>query len=732
MIRADARPKLNGTAVYGTDLSAKGMLYGAFVLSPAPCGRITRLDLSPARRSPGVVAVVGPREVERLLPSRGDQDRPLFPRTEVSYHRQPLAVVAAETLAQARAGASAAVVELETERPLLDVEKVFPAWPEEGPSSDPRVIAHVLARHGDLAAATRAADFVHAETYRTSGVHQVALEPHACLAEIVGNEWRVATTTQTPFGVREDAAEILGLPQERVVVTGTWVGGGFGGKGSSFLEPAALVLAAATGRPVKISLSYREEFQLGRTTLPTVIRLETAVRDGTITGRRVRLLLDSGASLPGRDFATGYAIGFLLGPYRVGAFEMEGYAIRTNKPPFGPHRAPLAPQCIFAIESHTDSIARRLGVDPVDFRLRHAWKEGDRTALGQPVGPFGLVEGLERARRQRDAWRAAGGPSAHGFGVACGFWSTSTGAGGEARLLLAPDGLTIIEGEREIGSGSVVGGLVDVAARVTGLPPAAIRVEYESTKSAPYDTGVFGSRTVGALGQAVGKAAAALLKELSKRLGTSATVRLELVRGAIAVRDGRRARTLASLLTAAEKRAGGLASRGRHYGRGGSIDASRVVDGTFYPYQDFTATVALSEVDVDRETGQVTPLKVASFPDVGVALNRPLIVAQVEGAVAMGLGTALTEEMLWRPDGRLGNPGLLDYRVPTITEVPPVVVDPVEGFLGAGPFGAKGVGEPPIIPIPAAIGNAVADATGARVMELPLAPERVARALKLL
>lgn len=732
MIRADARPKLTGTAVYGTDLYAKGMLYGAFVLAPAPSGRITRLDLEPARRSPGVVAVVGPREAERLLPPRRDRDRPLFPPTEVSYHRQPLAVVAAETLAQARAAASAAVVELDTERPLLDVEKVFPSWPEEGPSSDPRVIAHVLARHGDLAAATRAADFVHAETYRTSGVHQVALEPHACLAEVVGNEWRVATTTQTPFGVREDAAEILGLPQERVVVTGTWVGGGFGGKGASFLEPAALALAAATGRPVKISLSYREEFQLGRTTLPAVIRIETAIRDGTITGRRVRLLLDSGASLPGRDFATGYAIGFLLGPYRVGAFEMEGYAIRTNKPPFGPHRAPLAPQCVFAIESHTDSIARRLGVDPIDFRLRHAWKEGDRTALGQLVGPFGLVEGLQRARAQRDAWRAAGGPSAHGFGVACGFWSTSTSAGGEARLLLAPDGLIIVEGEREIGSGSIVGGLVDVAARVTGLPPTAIRVEYESTRSAPYDTGVFGSRTVGALGQAVGKAATTLLKELSKRMGTSSTVRLEMVRGAITVRDGRRSRRLTSLLTAAERRDGGLAARGRHYGRGGAIDASRVEDGTFYPYQDFTATVALAEVDVDRETGQVTPLRVASFPDVGVALNRPLIVAQVEGAVAMGLGTALTEEMLWRPDGRLGNPGLLDYRVPTITEVPPVVVDPVEGFLGAGPFGAKGVGEPPIIPIPAAIGNAVADATGARVLELPLAPERVARALKLL
>lgn len=732
MIRSDARTKLTGEAVYGVDLARPRMLYGAFVPAPVACGTIARLDLEPARRAPGVVAVVGPREAAEICHGRGDPERPLFPTTEVLYHGQPLAAVAAESLDAARAAARAVVVEVRERPPLVDLEAEFPEWPETLAKEDPRIVAHVHARHGDLAAAIGAADFVHAETYRTNGVHQVAIEPHAALAEVVGDEWRVETSTQTPFGVREDVADLLGVPVGRVVVTGTWVGGGFGGKGAAMLEPYALLLAAASRRPVKFALSYREEFQLGRTTLPMVVRLETAVRGGMITARRVRLLLDSGASLPGRDFATGFVIGFLLGPYRVGAYEMEGYAVRTNKPPFGPHRAPLTPQCAFVAESHTDAIARRLGVDPVEFRLRHAWKEGDRTALDQPVGPFGLVEALERAKALRDRWRGEGGASPHGFGIACGFWSTGTGAGGEANLRLTPTGLTIVEGEREIGSGSVVGGLVDVAARATGLPVSAIRVAYANTATAPYDTGVFGSRTVGALGQAVQKASLRLLKELARRARAPTDVHLALVRGKVVVRTGTRDRPLVTLLTKAERAAGGLEVAGRHYGRAGAIDAARMVDGTFYPYQDFTATVALAEVDVDRETGQVTPVRLAEFLDVGVALNPALIAAQVEGAAAMGLGTALTEEMLWRPDGRLGNPGLLDYRVPTIGEVPPVTIELIEGHDGAGPYGAKGVGEPPIIPVPGAVANAVADATGARVTELPLAPERVARALKLL
>jgi CO/xanthine dehydrogenase Mo-binding subunit len=731
MIRPDSRTKVTGSAVYGVDLQEDGMLWGALVLAPSAHGRITRLDLGPARSMPGVEAVIGPDDVRALLPTRnGDGPRPVFPRSEVIYRNQPVAAVAAVTRSQARAAARAVVVELDPLAVVPDIEAVFPEWPADAAPIPSSVIAHVHARHGDLDRCFREAEFVHAEVYRTSGIHQVALEPHACVARVDGDRWFVRTSTQTPFGVREDSAEILGLPEEKIIVEGTWVGGGFGGKGSSFLEPYALLLSAASGRPVKLQFSHREEFLLGRTTLPTVVRIETAVRGGRMTARRVRMLLDSGASLPGRDFATGFVIGFLLGPYRLDAFDMHGFGIQTNKPPFGPHRAPLTPQCVFVEESHTDAVARRLGVDPVEFRRTQIWREGDTTHLGQRVGPFGVEEGLRRAQAVVTGWRRDL-PKDHGIGVAVGFWSTGTGAGGEARLRLAPSGLTIIQVERDIGSGSVVAGLSRVAERVTGLPPEAIHVEHRDTSEAPYDSGVFGSRTVGALGQAVEKAARRLLAGLGERF-RGGPVTLAWQDGRVLVVAGDDRIPLAEILSDTERTAGAIEASGRHFGAPGSIDDDRVVTGSFYPFNDFTGAVAAVEVRVDRETGAVTPVRVASFPDVGVALDAALVKGQVEGAVVMGLGTALTEEMLWGPDGRLGNPHFLDYRIPTLGEVPPIQVDPVEGFLGAGPFGAKGVGEPPIIPIPAAVANAVADAVGARVTDLPISAERVARALKLL
>ncbi|HTT26013.1 MAG TPA: molybdopterin cofactor-binding domain-containing protein, partial [Thermoplasmata archaeon] len=555
-----------------------------------------------------------------------------------------------------------------------------------------------------------------------------------CLATVTADRWRVRTSTQSPFGVREDVASLLGIPESSVVVEGTWVGGGFGGKGASLLEPYALVLAAATGRPVKLSLRYREEFQLVRSTLPAVFRLETSVKDGRMTARRVRTLLDTGASLPGRDFATGYSIGFLLGPYRYDAFEVEGVAVRTAKVPFGPHRAPLAPQCVFAAESHVDGIARRLGADPIAFRLQHLWRPGDATMFGQPVGPHALAEGLHRARATATQWRREG-PPGRGIGVAVGFWSTGVGAGGESRLRLGPDGLVIEQGEREIGSGSVVLGLAAVAARTLGLPMARIRVAYPDTGSAPYDAGVYGSRTIGALGQSVQKAGEAILRELARRVGNESVpehLTLAVDGEEVVVRGAGADRPVRDLLTDAERAAGGLELLGKHYGGGSGLDPSRIERGEFYPYSDFTGTVHLAEVAVDMETGRTDVLRCAAFQDVGVVLDPEMFRGQVEGAVAMGLGEALTEETLWGEDGRLLNPRLLDYRIPTLPEVPPVEAVALEGALGAGPFGAKGIGEPPIIPVPAAVANAIADATGARLTELPMTPERVARALKLL
>ena len=728
-IRPDLAEKIAGRVRYATDLEVPGMLWGALVPAPVAHGRLRAVDLGPARARPGVVAISAADLAALVGGRQGDRDRPAFPHERVEYLHQPVAAVAAPSLAEARAAAKAVRVEVEPLPVVSDVDAVFPDWPGSSAAQHPSVAAHVHARRGEVEEAFRTAETVVRETYRTASVHQVALEPHACLAEVEGERWRVRTSTQSPFGVREDVASILGIPEESIVVEGTWVGGGFGGKGASFVEPWALLLARAAGRPVRLALTYRQEFLLGRTTLPAVVRMETAVSAGAIRARRVRLLLDVGTSLPGRDFATGYSIGFLLGPYRTPTFEVEGYAVRTNKPPFGPHRAPFAPQCAFVVESHLEEVARRVGIEPAAFKAAHLWETGGTTPFGQPITDFGLAAAHAAARELADDWRRAA-PPGHGVGLGMGFWSTSTGAGGEARVTVSADGIRILQGEREIGSGSVLVGLAAVAERRTGLSRHRIRVEYGDTASAPYDAGVFGSRTVGALGRAVDDALVQILGTLAQRAGAPTPVRLaEGERGVELEGRGQRW-PIADLLTNEERAQGGLTAHGKHYGRGGKIDESLVVDGTFYAYTDFTGAAHVAEVAVDAETGSVRVVRYAAFQDVGTVVDPPTARAQVEGGIVMGLGTALTEEAIWSAEGRLLNAGLVDYRLPTISEAPPIEVTFVEGHPGAGPFGAKGLGEPPIIPVPAAIASALRAAVGAHVTELPLNPERIARALK--
>ncbi len=729
--RPDAEAKSRGGVEFGTDLAVPGMWWGALVFAGVPHATVRAVDLSAARALPSVVAV-GAGDVARLVGSTaGDPDRPPFPPHEVVYAAQPVAAVAAPSLEAARAAARAVRLELDPLPAVTDLEQLFPEWPTADAAGSPHVAAHVHARYGDVDRHLASAETVVTETYRTAGIHQVPLEPHAVLAEPGPGGWKVRTTTQTPFGIREDVASILGVPESSLEVEGTWVGGGFGGKGASLLESYALLLAREAGVPVRLALTYREEFLLGRSTLPLVARLETGVRGGRIVARRVRLLLDVGTSLPGRDFATGYSIGFLLGPYRTESFEVEGYAIRTNKPPFGPHRAPMAPQAAFVAESHITEVARAGGADPDAFRAAHLWTEGSTTPLGQPVGPFGLAAALEGARARAVTWRARL-PPGHGVGIGLGFWSTNTGAGGEARVRLSGDELVIEQGEREIGSGSVVVGLAAVASRRSGLPIDRIRVTYSGTATAPFDSGVYGSRTVGALGRAVDEALGSVLRELEKRLGAPGPVRLAVEPSGIVARAGPASAPVAHLLTAEERAAGGVVGAGRHFGEERQIDAARVVVGNFYPYQDFTGAAHVAEVAVDRATGAVRVVRYAAFHDIGVVLDVAAASAQVEGGVAMGLGTALTEEAVWSGDGRLVNAGLLDYRIPTAAEVPAIEVVFVEGHPGAGPFGAKGIGEPPIVPVPATIAAAVRDATGAHLTELPLSPERVARAVKAL
>ncbi len=732
MIRTDALPKARGALPYAPDVELPGMLWAVYVTSPHPHAEIRRVDTAGAREVPGVVDVLTAEDLPGLLPREPEPTRPLLATKVTRFVGEPVALVAAENLSAARAGASRVQVDYRVLPAFTDLEREFPHWPTpEEMRSHPQVNAHVHARRGDFDQVARQADHVHRDRYQTAMVAQVPLEPHACLARVQGDDWYVLTTTQAPFGIREDLADKLGLPQEKVRVEGTWVGGGFGGKNEALLEPHALLLSRRTGRPVRIALTFQEEFLFSRTTQPAIFWMESCLKDGKLVARRTRLLLDTGASLPGRDFALGYSLGFTLGPYRLESFELEGYALRTHRPPFGPHRAPLAPQCTFASEGHLDSLARDRGEDPVEFRLRHVWRPGDRTALGQPVGPFAAEAGLRRARETARAWKASA-PPGHGVGVALGFWSTGTGAGGEARLTLSPEGLVLLQGEREIGNGSIWQGLPEVVAATLGVPPAIVSVRYGDTAHAPFDSGVWGSRTTAALGYAVAKAAEGLRRELERRAPGSGPVSFAARDGALTVAREGRSYPATDLMTPEERAEGGLRVEAKHYGKNeGTLEEGLVLEGEMFPYSDLIASVHVAEVSVDRETGAVKVLRYAAFQDAGKVVNPPGYRGQVEGAIVMGLGTALTEEGLLDPEGHLANPGLLDYRIPTLSDPPPeLTIVALEGSLGSGVWGSKGVGEPPIIPVPAAVANAVADATGARVTVLPLTPERVSQALR--
>ncbi len=258
MIRSDAARKVAGGVEFGTDLERPRMLWGAFVPAPLAHGRIRSIDLDAALRQPGVVAAIAAREVRALLPGGKDTERPVFPPQEITYRHQPVAAVAARTLAEARAAAARVRVDVEPMPVHADLDSVFPDWPAPAAAEGTLVNAHVRARHGDPERAFAEAEHLRRDEFRTSGVAQVPLEPHACVAEVRDGRWHVVSSTQTPFGVRDDASEILGLPVESIVVEASWVGGGFGGKGAALLEPYALVLAAAADMPVKLALGYRE------------------------------------------------------------------------------------------------------------------------------------------------------------------------------------------------------------------------------------------------------------------------------------------------------------------------------------------------------------------------------------------------------------------------------------------------------------------------------------------
>jgi CO/xanthine dehydrogenase Mo-binding subunit len=740
--RRDAEPKLRGDARYTDDLHLPGLLHARLVTSPYAHARILRIDCDAARRTPGVVAVFTGHDLLPEGPEPAERARHLLARDKVIYAGQPVAIVVAES--PYVAADAAALVEVEydelpavvdplaamtPEAPVIRPKELEGEWAEAGMHAtvsggeelDVRrlpanVTNAVRFQRGDVMQGFASADVVIERTYRTPFVHQAYLEPHASVAvPRPDGGVTISTTTQGQFYCRNVTATTLGLPHEMVTIVPMEVGGGFGGK-TVLLEPLVAALALRLGRPVKLVLTRTEEFLLATPAPAAIFELRAgARRDGTLTTLRARVIFDSGA-YPGAPVTI--ALLLLGGTYRWEHLDLLGYEVLTNKPGTGAYRAPGVPQATFALEQLIDELARAIGQDPLELRLGNAARTGDLQPNGVPWPPIGLVDVLERAR-QHPLWRSRQCRPNEGWGIAVGGWP-----GGiepcAANIRLNQDGtFTVTLGAIDITGTHTV--LAMIAAEVLEQPVERIRVKLLPTDGAPYAGMSGGSKityTVGLAVQAAAEDAKRQLLEIAANELEAAPEDLELVDGAIRVRGmPDRQITLSEIAHLSMVFGGKYAPV---YGTGRSVVRQQS--------PGFNAQIA--HVAVDPDTGEVEVLDLVAIQDVGRALNPALVEEQVHGGVGQGIGWALHEAMRWSENGQPLNPSFLDYDLPKASQLPPIAVELVEVPSPIGPFGAKGVGEPPVVPTAAAIANAIADAIGVHLSELPITPERVLAALR--
>lgn len=739
--RIDALEKVTGAARYGVDQSMPGMLHGALVRSSVPHARIRSLRFEAALRMEGVRGIVVASDVPTRRYGSFVKDMEVFASGKVLYVGQPIAAVAAETLEQARRAAAAVEIEYEELPAVFDVEA---AMREDAPllhedwqdyaampalTRDRNVSNRSCLVAGDVEAGFARSAHVVENRFSSNLVHPGYTEPRAALA--VWNErgeLEVRSNTQLPFEAQATLADIFATTPSQVRVIGTTIGGGFGGKLRLGTDHYAAVLARKTGRPVKMVSSTEEEIATAYSRQPVIVELKTGVAaDGTILAHRARVLVDTGAtSGSGVGVASSSALQ-VTGPYRLPNVLVEGFAIYTNKAPTGSFRAPAGPQGNFAMESQMDIVAAKLGIDPLELRLRNALRDGDTAANGQVVKTSSLEKCL-RAAAQAIRWdrREADG-SGRGKGIACGWWGTTSGSS-EVRVKLRADGAVALEtGCAEIGTGALTGA-AQVLAEALGVELDSISLVSADTGSTPFDHGAQGSRTA----FAVGNACLAAAERIRQRALALAAAELKVPEAELsfengAVTGGQRSLTLARIAAIAEAEGGELCADGAFLAPATPYDAGRARGMVTSVLNSPSFHAHAVDLSVDRETGAVQLHEYVVAQDVGFAINPTYIEGQIEGGATQGIGQALSEEVAYR-EGLVLNPNLTDYKMPTSMDVPPIRSILIENPSEVGPFGAKGVGEPPVIEPPATLANAIANATGKRLRRLPLTAERIAAA----
>ncbi|MDE0225215.1 MAG: xanthine dehydrogenase family protein molybdopterin-binding subunit [Gammaproteobacteria bacterium] len=735
-IRPDGEDKVTGRANFGADFSQPHMLWGKILRSPHPHARIKSINLERAAAAEGVRAVMCGDDLVQFpvdIPAlAGPQDlryvsRNVMARDKALYAGHAVAAVAATSARAAEAALDLINVEYEVLPWVIDVEEAMqPDAPllhdfmyTQGVDPQPSAPSNIASRSGlnlgDVDAGFEEADIVIERHFKTKPVHQGYIEPHACLVDVSpSGQATIWSSSQGQFMVRNVTAKMTGAKLSDIRAIPAEIGGGFGGKTIIYLEPLAYTLSRKAGAPVKMVMTREEVF---RATGPTAGSSNTvkigARRDGRITAAQATFRFQAGAfpSSPIRG-----ASNCAFSAYAIDNVKVTGYDIVANRPKCNAYRAPGSPIAAFGVESVIDELAAELGIDPIEFRLMNAAREGTRAAYGPTFRRIGCEETL-RAAQSHPHYSAHKGKLT-GRGVACGGWMN---AGGEssAQINVNEDGtVAITTGHPDIGGSRA--SMVNIVAEILGIHYRNISAQVGDTNTIGYSASTGGSRVTFAAGAAVWEAAETMVEQLRQR----AAMLWDIDVDAVDWKDGHAHPAGSNAgefepLSLAE-----LASKAALTGGPIAVQTSVNAQG---PGPAFATHIC--DVEVDEETGRVDITRYTAVQDAGRAIHPDYVEGQMQGGVAQGIGWALNEEYIYDEDGHLENPGFLDYRIPVASDLPMIDTIVVEVPNDAHPHGVRGAGEVPIVPPMAAVANAIHDATGLRLGELPMSPPKVLAAL---
>ena len=736
-IRHDGVDKVTGKATYGGDVKVPGQVRGKILRSPYAHAKIKSIDTSAAEAHPGVLAVVTAKdlaEVPDILAEIGEDavlslkylSNNILAGDKVLYKGHPVAAVAAENPHEAEAALKLIKVDYEVLPTVVTVEDAMKpdaailhehmttASFDDNFPKQTNIAGYQQLKLGDVDEGFKQADFVVEGEFRTKTVHQGYIEPQSATA-MWNHNGRVTiwNSSQNPFGIRDNVARILGLKSSQIKLIPLEIGGGFGGKNSTYIEGVAAALSKKCGRPVSISLSRIEVMEATGPACGSYMKLKIgATKDGRIVAAQAYLAFEAGA-YPGAPI--GGATSCMFTPYDIPNVLIDGYDVVNNKPKTAAYRAPGAPIAAFPTEALIDELSEKLGMDPVEFRLLNAAKEGTRRADGTLSPLVGGIEILE-AVKAHPHYNAPLPGKNQGRGMAFGYWRNNSGPSC-AIANVNPDGtIMLVEGSVDIGGSRTA--VAQQLAEVLGIPVTDVFPEVGDTDSIGYTSLTAGSGVAFKTGWAVYEAAHDIIRQLIQRaamIWEASPDDVEYVNGALQHKSDPELKLTFKQITPRLIETGGpVVGRGNVNPRGvGASLAATLVD-----------------VEVDPETGKTQVLRCTAFQDAGKAVHPSYVEGQLQGGTVQGLGWALNEEYFMSDDGQMLNSSFLDYRMMTSLDLPMIDTVVVEVANPGHPFGVRGIGEGNLVPVMAAVANSVYHAIGKRINELPLSPGAIRDAIE--